>query len=48
MEATVLERLAYALAGQEKPHNAKVIVAYSQARDIGGLTEYLKRLAREE
>lgn len=43
----VYRRLALSLAGQEKPHNAQVVVAYAKARDVEGLMEYLKYLTAE-
>ena len=44
----VFTKIAYALAGQEKPHNAKVILALSTARDIDALVNYLKLLTKED
>ena len=41
----VYVRLAHALAGQETPAKAKVILSYAQDRDVDGLVKYLKHLA---
>ena len=47
-QGSVYSKLAYALAGQDKPTNAQVILALAKARDIDALSVYLKRLARED
>lgn len=40
-------KLAHELAGQEKPHNATILLSYAKARDIDGLVAFLRRLSRE-
>ena len=43
----VYKSLSLSLAGQDKPHNAQVVLAFAKARDIEGLRDYLKHLVQE-
>ena len=45
--SAVCEKLAHELAGQEKPHNASILLSYAKARDIDGMIAFLKRLSKE-
>lgn len=42
-----IDKLAFSLAGESRPHNASIVLAYAKARNVEGLRAFLNLIVKD-